>query len=145
MSIKDGQGREVVHLPGFWSVVIKAAAALALLAIPGVVSILWSVASLLWHHDQRISKIEYNLGIAIVRDFQPAHLQSHRDYLDTSDVAIREGVTARTILDWISKDRILPRPEKTSKGYAFTLDYRVVPSMIESTTPTQRTVQINSP
>jgi hypothetical protein len=50
-----------------------------------------------------------------------------RDYLRTDEVAEREGVEPRTVLEWVYDGRISPPPIKTDRAWQFAADYRILP------------------
>lgn len=55
--------------------------------------------------------------------------QSRRDYLLVSEVALREGVAERTILDWIEHKRLTPTPVKEGKEWRISAEYRIPPQI----------------
>ena len=63
-------------------------------------------------------------------------VDSARDYLTVSEVALREGKAERTILDWIETGRIDPAPTKPSKEWIIAAKYRITPQLAaQSGTP----------
>lgn len=59
-------------------------------------------------------------------------VESARDYLTVSEVALREGKAERTILDWIETGRIQPTPTKPSKEWIIAANYRITPQLAAS-------------
>lgn len=58
---------------------------------------------------------------------------SHRDYYLVSEVALREGKSERTIIEWIDQPgRILPQPTKVGKEWRIAADYRIPPQLAAS-------------
>jgi len=53
--------------------------------------------------------------------------QSHRDYLTTADVAAKENVSVREVVDMIALGEITPPPQKQGREYRITADYRIQP------------------
>jgi hypothetical protein len=53
--------------------------------------------------------------------------QSHRDYLTTADVAAKENVSVRQVVDMIAQGEITPPPQKQGREYRITADYRIQP------------------
>jgi len=53
--------------------------------------------------------------------------QSHRDYLTTADVAAKENVSVREVVDMIAQGEITPPPQKQGREYRITADYRIQP------------------
>lgn len=53
--------------------------------------------------------------------------QSHRDYLTTADVAAKENVSVREVVDMIAQGEITPPPQKQGREYRITADYRLQP------------------
>lgn len=61
MSIKDIDGDDIVHLPGFWSTAAKVAIMATIPATMSVVSLLAWVVSKSFEHDTRIAVLEYQV------------------------------------------------------------------------------------
>jgi hypothetical protein len=57
---------------------------------------------------------------------------SHRDYYLVSEVALREGKSERTIIEWIEAGRIQPTPVKTGKEWRIAEEYRIPPQLAAS-------------
>lgn len=63
-------------------------------------------------------------------------VDSARDYLTVSEVALREGKAERTIIEWIETGRIDPAPTKPSKEWIIAAKYRITPQLAaQSGTP----------
>lgn len=54
-------------------------------------------------------------------------LASHRTYLTTADVAAKEKVSVREVVDMIAQGEITPAPEKTGREYRIAASYRILP------------------
>ena len=64
-----------------------------------------------------------------------------RDYVTTADIAAKEQVTERAVIDWIAAGRIEPPPVKTGKSWVIAKNFRIVPNDSEccGETPNQET------
>lgn len=60
--------------------------------------------------------------------------ESHRDYFLVSEVAKIEGVTDRTIINWIDEKKIIPFPTETSKGWQIKKHYTIPENVAASKT-----------
>lgn len=54
-------------------------------------------------------------------------LATHRTYLTTADVAAKEKVSVREVVDMIAQGEIEPQPEKTGREYRIAANYRILP------------------
>lgn len=61
-----------------------------------------------------------------------ADTDSAREYLTVQEVAEREGVTDRTVINWIEEGRIVPAPEKAGKSWAISESFRILPHVAEA-------------
>lgn len=58
----------------------------------------------------------------------PASLPSGRDFLNVNEVAAREGLSPRTITDYIATGRMDPPPTRNgTRPWAIAADYRILP------------------
>jgi hypothetical protein len=51
-----------------------------------------------------------------------------RDYVTTADIAAKEQVTERAVIDWIAAGRIEPPPVKSGKSWVIAKNFRIVPN-----------------
>lgn len=58
---------------------------------------------------------------------QSAVTAPQRDYLTTEELAIREGVSPRTVITWIESGRIQPPPNRAGRAWTISPDYRLQP------------------
>lgn len=56
-----------------------------------------------------------------------SQLTTHRTYLTTADVAAKEKVSVREVVDMIAQGEIEPPPEKTGREYRIAANYRILP------------------
>ena len=70
-----------------------------------------------------------------------AVVDTARDYVTTAEIATREKVTERAVLDWISAGRIYPTPVKAGKSWAIAKNFRILPNDSEccGETPNEET------
>lgn len=66
-----------------------------------------------------------NVGQAAAED---ALVETSRDYLTTADIAAKEQVTERAVIDWIAEGRIDPMPVKSGKQWVIAKNFRIVPN-----------------
>lgn len=52
---------------------------------------------------------------------------THRTYLTTADVAAKEKVSVREVVDMIAEGEIEPPPQKVGREYRIAADYRILP------------------
>lgn len=52
---------------------------------------------------------------------------THRTYLTTADVAAKEKVSVREVVDMIAQGEIEPPPEKAGREYRIAANYRILP------------------
>lgn len=55
-----------------------------------------------------------------------------RDYVTPADIAKREKVTERAVLDWIAEGKIEPMPVKAGKSWAIARNFRIIPNVAEN-------------
>ena len=65
-----------------------------------------------------------NVGKA---DTKPELATSARDYVTTADIAAKEKVTERAVIDWIAAGRIEPPPVKSGKSWTIAKNFRIIP------------------
>lgn len=59
---------------------------------------------------------------------QPADPTTQRQFLTVAEVAKKEGLSTRTIIDYIEAGRILPSPLRNgTRPWALAADYRILP------------------
>lgn len=122
MSIRDEDGNSIVTLSTIHAAVFRFVIWAAALAIPGGVMATYHVLRTVDNHEWRLQLLErdssrggnvsQNVNVGAVEDVA----ESAREYLTVQEVAEREGVTDRTILNWIDEGRIHPAPIKEGKA-----------------------------
>jgi hypothetical protein len=60
-----------------------------------------------------------------------AQLTTHRTYLTTADVAAKEKVSVREVVDMIASGEISPPPEKSGREYRIAAHYSILPQPAE--------------
>lgn len=58
-------------------------------------------------------------------------VKTSRDYITTADIAAREKVSERAVLEWISAGRIQPQPVKNGKAWTIAKNFRILPNDAE--------------
>lgn len=115
---------------------------LNMMLIPfGSVCVFWLMVWLVsgyFGHETRISVLEaarnsnrpgisQSVNVGQADKVADSASKSQRPYLNVKEVALKEGVSDRAIIDWIGKGRIEPAPVKSGKEYTIAADYRVLP------------------
>lgn len=57
---------------------------------------------------------------------------SAKSWLTTKDVATREGITERTVINYIEQGMIEPAPRKTGKAWEIAEHFRIIPKDAEN-------------
>ena len=105
---------------------------------------LWAVSSIV-RHDTEIAVLKMQIAmmqnggkggvsqnVNVGKAGTTAELaETARDYVTTADIAAKEKVTERAVLDWISAGRIQPMPVKTGKSWAIAKNFRILPNDAE--------------
>lgn len=122
MSIQDEDGNSIVTLGAIHAAVFRFVIWAAAISIPGGIVATYHVLRTVDNHEWRLQLLErdssrggnvsQNVNVGAVEDVA----ESAREYLTVQEVAEREGVTDRTILNWIDEGRIHPAPIKEGKA-----------------------------
>lgn len=140
MSIRDEDGNEIVTLPGFWQTLAKFA---LLASVPltglGMTWCIW-VTTTIWSNKTDIAilkdaRFRSNGGVSTNVNVGSADSvaadESAKTWLTTQEVAKREKVTDRTVLNYIESGMIEPEPERNGKSWQISENYRIVPPNAE--------------
>lgn len=139
MSIEDGHGNEIVKLPGFWEVMAKFAFAASVpMFLLGVSWACW-VTNRVWQNTTDIAILKdvrtrphggvtQSVNVGAADSDEDMALDSARTWLTTQEVAKREQVTDRTILNYIECGMIKPDPVKRGKSWEIAENYRILPN-----------------
>ena len=138
MSIIEEDTESVIRLGTIHSWLFK----ISMWAAP--IFFIWAVTSIM-RHDTEIAVLK--MQIAMIQsggkgsvsqnvnvgksDAKPRLVDTSRDYVTTADVAAREKVTERAVIDWISAGRIEPMPVKTGKSWTIAKNFRIIPQDTE--------------
>lgn len=147
MSIIEEESESVIRLGTIHSWLFK----ISMWAAP--IFFIWAVTTIL-RHDREIAvlkmqvvmmqgggkgsvSLNVNVGKA---DAAETELTS-RDYVTTADIAAKEQVTERAVIDWIAAGRIEPPPVKNGKSWVIARNFRIMPNDSENCgeTPNQET------
>lgn len=135
MSIQDENG-EIVTLGAIHAAVFRFVIWAAALAIPAGVVATWHVLRTVDNHEWRIALLErssarggvsQNVNVGALDGV--AKDDSARVFLTVQEVAQREGVTDRTILNWIDEGRVQPAPMKEGKSWVIAENFRILPQI----------------
>lgn len=147
MSIIEEESESVIRLGTIHSWLFK----ISMWAAP--IFFIWAVTAIM-RHDTEIAVLKMqvvlmhgggkgsvsqnvNVGEA---DAAETELTS-RDYVTTADIAAKEQVTERAVIDWIAAGRIEPPPVKNGKIWVIARNFRIMPNDSENCgeTPNQET------
>lgn len=139
MSIQDSNGDEVVTTQGIWSLLLKIALALSVPMFGFAVAFAVWIASTIFNHDARLQVLEFAQGhksgisqsVNVGQADSAKMASDHRDWLTVQEVATREGVTDRTILNYIEGRRISPLPTKDGREWRIAENFRILPNPAE--------------
>jgi len=137
MSIVDDSSDSVIKLGTVHSWIFRISLYLAPLFF------LWAVTSIM-KHDTEIAVLKMQVvmmqssgggkgavsqNVNVGKATPPAEMvESARDYVTTADIAAKEQVTERAVLDWIAAGRIEPMPKKEGKAWVIAKNFRIVPN-----------------
>ena len=139
MSIQDSNGDEVVTTQGIWSLLLKIALAMSVPMFGFTVAFAVWIASTIFNHDARLRVLEFaqnhksgvSQSINVGQADSAKMASDHRDWLTVQEVATREGVTDRTILNYIEGRRISPAPTKDGREWRIAENFRILPNSAE--------------
>ena len=135
MSIIDEDTDSVIKLGTIHAWIFK----ISLLVAP--VFSVWMVTTILYH-DREIAVLKMQVGMMNggsskgsvsqnvnvgKADTKPELATSARDYVTTADIAAKEKVTERAVIDWIAAGRIEPPPVKSGKSWTIAKNFRIIP------------------
>jgi hypothetical protein len=149
MSIEDTTSDSVIKLGTLHAWIFK----ISLMVAP--VFALWLVTTIL-SHDREIAvlkmqiammqgggkgSVSQNVNVGQADEATTELADDARDYVTTADIAQRQGVTERAVIDWIAEGRIDPMPVKSGKQWVIAKNFRIVPNDSEccGETPNQET------
>lgn len=96
------------------------------LMLMSAISVLLGLAKLYYQTSAHPTPAQNSNSVNI--GAQSATAPTHqRDYLTTEELAIREGVSPRTVLTWIEAGRIQPPPARAGRAWTISADYRIQP------------------
>lgn len=76
-------------------------------------------------------KVSQNVNVGQAKDGKDAQMTA-KTWLTTKDVAEREGITERTVINYIEHGMIEPTPRKNGKAWEIAEHFRIVPNDSES-------------
>jgi hypothetical protein len=136
----DSQDQDIIRLGPAWSVLLK----VGLLLVPFAIAFgVWGVTNI-FDHSARLRLLEYRLdhvaghagnntnNLSIGSPTTSDADTSHKDFISTEDVAAKEKVTARTVINWINHGLIQPAPTKEGKSWVISENYRILPHSSEN-------------
>lgn len=141
MSIKDENGNEIVTLNTIHAMAFRVLIWIGIVATPGAFVIFWQQNTTLQIHEWRISALE-NIGsirhggvsqnVNVGSADAVAEEDSAKTWLTTQEVAKRENVTDRTVINYIESGMIEPSPERIGKSWHIAENYRIIPKDSET-------------
>lgn len=136
MSIKDGDGDTIVTLNTIHALAFKVMIWVGILGVPVAANTAYSILRTQDNHEWRLQSLErathkagitQSVNVGAVKDV--AAEESARTFLTVQEVARREQVTDRTVLNWIEEGKIDPAPMKDGKVWVLSEDYRILPQI----------------
>lgn len=131
----DNGREDMIVLNATWTVLFKAGLAL----VPVIIALGVWIVTQIFGHESRLTLLEYRANhrdggtntntVSIGKG--TADSETHRGYLTTEEVAQKEKVTARTVLNWIEEGKIDPPPTKEGKAWTISENYRLLPKPAE--------------
>jgi hypothetical protein len=76
-------------------------------------------------------KVSQSVNVGQAKDGKDAQMTA-KTWLTTKDVAEREGITERTVINYIEHGMIEPTPRKNGKAWEIAEHFRIVPNDSES-------------
>lgn len=106
-----------------------------------IAGVIVGILNLVLRNPSAPSSHQQSVNVGRAESEAAAMVDSARDYITTADIAAREKVTERAVIDWISAGRIEPMPVKTGKSWAIAKNFRILPNDAEccGETPNQET------
>lgn len=136
MTIRTRHGEEDIQLPGLWTMLAKFAFGMSIpVTLLGISWASW-ITSGYFEHDRKIAVLEsresraHNQTTSVnVGDAASATAKqvSRKEWITTSDIATREAVSERTVIEWIASGMIEPPPSKSGKAWLISENYRILP------------------
>ena len=143
MSIKDEDGTEIVTLSTIHAMAFRVLIWIGIIGTPVAAGMFWSMNDRINGHSKDISFHEWriqslearkssgvsqsvNVGSAdaLVKGEQG---KSGRTWLTTQQVAAKEKVTDRTVINYIQAGMIEPEPVQIGKAWHIAENYRILP------------------
>lgn len=132
MSIMESDQTEIIKLGTVHAWVFK----ISLWVMP--VFSVWMVNTVLTHDRdiavikmqlamQSSGKVTQSVNVGQAKGEVEEQMTSAKTWLTTKDVAQREGITERTVLNYIEHGMILPSPRKNGKSWEIAEHFRIVP------------------
>ena len=139
MSIQDSNGDNIVVLNTLHAWAFKALIWIGMIATPAGMSLLWRYGRSIDNHELRINYLERSINqrsgvsqsVNVGQTDSTKMASDHRDWLTVQEVADREGVTDRTILNYIEAKRISPTPTKDGREWRIAENFRILPNSSE--------------
>jgi hypothetical protein len=76
--------------------------------------------------------VSQNVNVGEVKDADKPLEASAKTWLTTKDVAAREGITERTVINYIENGMIEPTPRKNGKSWEIAANFRIIPNDSEN-------------
>lgn len=139
MSIQEDNGNTIVTMGTVNAMAFKVLIWIGLVATPAAFVLFWNLDTQLQLHDWRIAALErqsarsggvtqsVNVGDASSALTKTDDETSAKTWLTVQEVAKREHVTDRSVLNYIEAGLIDPEPQKNGKSWVIAENYRIVP------------------
>jgi hypothetical protein len=146
MSIEDENGTEIVTLSTIHAMAFRVLIWIGIIGTPVAVGMFWSMNERIANHSKDISFHEWRIqalesrkssGVSQSVNVGSAEGlaeedESARTWLTTQEVAAREKVTDRTVINYIQAGMIEPEPVQIGKAWHIAENYRILPKPAET-------------
>ncbi len=142
MSIEDDNGNEIVKLGTIHATAFRVLIWIGMLATPAAFVLFWSHSESIKLHEWRISALEreamrgtgkgMSQSVNVGDSKAGAAEATARTWLTTKEVAEREKIDERTVINYIAAGQIEPPPVKNGKAWQIAEEFRIVPKDSES-------------
>lgn len=153
MSIQDSNGENIVVLNTLHAWGFKALIWIGMIATPTGMGLFWSYGRSIDNHELRLNYLErpINQRSGVSQSVNVGQTDSiktasdHRDWLTVQEVAMQEGLTDRTILNYIDDKRISPPPAKDGREWRIAKNFRILPNSSEEIGITKPEIHVATP
>lgn len=143
MSIKDEDGTEIVTLSTIHAMAFRVLIWIGIIGTPVAAGMFWSMNERiaghtkdLSFHEWRIQALEARKSSGVTQSVNVGSAESlvkgeqdksGKTWLTTQQVAAKEKITDRTVINYIQNGMIEPEPVQIGKSWHIAENYRIIP------------------